>query len=100
MGKARLDLAAELTRNYPGSSRWDSFSGKLKNLTSDPYRLSLSHWALAACNEPGLAEVLASVDVREFTSVEALRLRFLEIMPRKTLALSRFSRRKELKMRG
>jgi len=41
-----------------------------------------AHWALAACNEPGLAEVLASVDVREFTSVEALRLRFLEIMER------------------
>ncbi len=39
-----------------------------------------AHWALAACNEPGLAEVLASVDVREFTSVAALRLRFIEIV--------------------
>src|SRR5712671_511537 len=41
-----------------------------------------AHWALSACNEPSLAEGLASVDVREFTSVEALRLRFLEIMER------------------
>src|SRR5258707_10236213 len=39
-----------------------------------------AHWALAACNEPGLAEILASVDVREFTSVAALRMRFLEIV--------------------
>src|SRR6195256_6279370 len=39
-----------------------------------------AHWALAACNEPGLAEVLASVDVREFTSVADLRTRFLEIL--------------------
>src|SRR5438046_491545 len=39
-----------------------------------------AHWAFAACNEVGLAERLASVDVREFTSVEALRERIVEIM--------------------
>ncbi len=39
-----------------------------------------AHWALAACNEPSLAETLASVDVREFTSVAALRTRFIEIL--------------------
>jgi hypothetical protein len=32
-----------------------------------------AHWASSACSEPGLAERLASVDVREFTSVEAVR---------------------------
>src|SRR5438874_5415282 len=41
-----------------------------------------AHWAFAACNEVGLAERLASVDVREFTSVEALRERIVEIMER------------------
>ena len=41
-----------------------------------------AHWALTACNEPGLAEGLASVDVREFTSVAALRARFIEIVTR------------------
>ncbi|MFY9560214.1 MAG: DUF5752 family protein [Terriglobales bacterium] len=41
-----------------------------------------AHWALAACNEPKLAEGLASVDVREFTSVAELRGRFLEILGR------------------
>jgi len=39
-----------------------------------------AHWALSACNEPGLAEELASVDVREFTSVAELRERFIQIV--------------------
>jgi len=32
-----------------------------------------AHWAFAACNEVGLAERLAGVDVREFVSIRALR---------------------------
>jgi hypothetical protein len=39
-----------------------------------------AHWALAACNEPSLAETLAGVDVREFTAVAELRARFIEIL--------------------
>ena len=39
-----------------------------------------AHWALSACNEPKLAEALASVDVREFTSVAGLRERLIEIL--------------------
>jgi len=39
-----------------------------------------AHWALSACNEPSLAEGLASVDVREFTSVAELRGRFVQIV--------------------
>ena len=31
------------------------------------------HWVFSACNEIGLAERLAAVDVREFTSIKALR---------------------------
>jgi hypothetical protein len=38
------------------------------------------HWALSACNEPALAEQLASVDVREFTAIEGLRRRMVEIV--------------------
>src|SRR5437588_9568217 len=38
-----------------------------------------AHWAFAACNEVGLAERLASVDVREFTSVQTLRERIVQI---------------------
>ena len=39
-----------------------------------------AHWSLSACNEPSLAETLASVDVREFTSVAELRERFVQIV--------------------
>lgn len=39
-----------------------------------------AHWSLSACNEPALAERLASVDVREFTSIKGLRDRMIEIV--------------------
>jgi hypothetical protein len=39
-----------------------------------------AHWAVSACNEPSLAEGLASVDVREFTTVADLRGRFIQIV--------------------
>lgn len=37
-----------------------------------------AHWSLSACNEPILAEQLASIDVREFTAIEGLRNRMVE----------------------
>ena len=39
-----------------------------------------AHWAFASCNEVGLAERLSAIDIREFTSVEALRDRLIEII--------------------
>ena len=39
-----------------------------------------AHWSLSACHEPVLAEQLASVDVREFTSIAGLRARMVEIV--------------------
>lgn len=39
-----------------------------------------AHWSLFACNEPALAEQFASVDVREFTAIEGLRGRMVEIL--------------------
>jgi Family of unknown function (DUF5752) len=39
-----------------------------------------AHWVLSSCHESGLAESLASVDVREFTSVAELRQRFIDIV--------------------
>jgi hypothetical protein len=39
-----------------------------------------AHWSLFACNEPALAEHFASVDVREFTAIEGLRRRMVEIL--------------------
>ena len=39
-----------------------------------------AHWSLSACNEPVLGEQLAGVDVREFTAIEGLRGRMVEIV--------------------
>jgi len=39
-----------------------------------------SHWAFSACNEVQLAERLAALDVREFTSIDALRERLVQII--------------------
>ncbi len=39
-----------------------------------------SHWAFAACNEVELAERLAAIDVRDFTSMSALRERLVHII--------------------
>jgi hypothetical protein len=38
------------------------------------------HWVLSACNEPELAEQLAGVDVRDFTTIEEIRSRMVEIL--------------------
>jgi len=39
-----------------------------------------AHWTFAACNEVGLAERLAGIDVREFMSIAALRQRLVDIV--------------------
>lgn len=39
-----------------------------------------AQWAISACNEPALAERLAGVDVREFTSLEDLRQALVSIL--------------------
>jgi len=39
-----------------------------------------AHWTFSACNEVALAERLASVDVREFTSIRALREQLIKIV--------------------
>jgi hypothetical protein len=39
-----------------------------------------AHWCVSACNEPVLAEQLASVDVREFTTIDGLRRRMVGIV--------------------
>jgi len=39
-----------------------------------------AHWCLFACNEPVLAEQLASVDVRDYTTIDGLRRRMVGIV--------------------
>jgi hypothetical protein len=44
---------------------------------SSGFSNDFSHWAFASCNEVELAERLAAIDVREFTSIAALRERLI-----------------------
>lgn len=39
-----------------------------------------AHWTLSALDEPDLARELGTIDVREFTSIEGLRRRIVEII--------------------
>jgi hypothetical protein len=39
-----------------------------------------AHWAFAACNEVALAERLAGIDIREFTSIASLRQRLVDLV--------------------
>jgi hypothetical protein len=48
-----------------------------------------AHWAFEACNEIGLAERLASLDIREFTSIPTLRERIIAIIENYLKANSR-----------
>ncbi|MGC2742948.1 MAG: DUF5752 family protein [Candidatus Angelobacter sp.] len=47
---------------------------------SSGFSNDFSHWAFASCNEVELAERLAGIDVREFTSIAALRERLIHII--------------------
>ncbi len=47
---------------------------------SSGFSNDFSHWAFASCNEVELAERLAAIDVREFTSIAALRERLIHTM--------------------
>src|SRR5436190_22424809 len=39
-----------------------------------------AHWAFFSCNETGLAERLAGIDVREYTSIADMRQRIVQIL--------------------
>lgn len=39
-----------------------------------------AHWAFFSCNETGLAERLAGIDVREYTSIKELRGRIIQVI--------------------
>jgi hypothetical protein len=47
---------------------------------SSGFSNDFSHWAFTSCNEVELAERLAAIDVREFTSIAALRERLIHVI--------------------
>jgi hypothetical protein len=77
-----LDEFLESLRECPEGSIFQHTFRTLQehHFIREGFSNDFAHWALSACNEPSLAEGLASVDVREFTSVAELRARFVEIV--------------------
>jgi hypothetical protein len=77
-----LDEFLEALRECPEGSIFQHAFRTLQehHFIREGFSNDFAHWALSACNEPSLAEGLASVDVREFTSVAELRERFVQIV--------------------
>src|SRR5580693_4970418 len=71
----------EALRNCPEDSIFQHTFRTLQehHFIREGFSNDFAHWAMSACNEPSLAEGLASVDVREFTTIAELRDRFVQI---------------------
>ena len=81
----RANSLAELLEALRSCSEESIFQHTFRTLHEhhflrEGYGNDFAHWVLASCNEPGLAEQLASVDVREFTSLSELRERLTKIV--------------------
>jgi hypothetical protein len=72
---ANLSELLESLRRCPADSVFQHTFRTLQehHFIREGFSNDFAHWALSACNEPALAERLASVDVREFTALEDLR---------------------------
>src|SRR5512142_2214792 len=75
-----LDEMLECLRICPNDSIFQHTFQTLQehHFIREGFSNDFAHWAFAACNEVGLAERLAAIDVREFTSVIDLRQRILQ----------------------
>jgi hypothetical protein len=82
---ARAHTLSELLENLKTCSQASVFYHTFQTLHEHHYiregfTNDFAHWAFAACNEVGLAEKLAAVDVRDFTSMESLREKFVLLL--------------------
>lgn len=77
-----LGELAEYLRTCPDASIFQHMFQTLQehHYIREGFSNDFAHWAFAACNEIGLAERLAAVDVREYTSIQALRETLLGIV--------------------
>jgi len=78
IGRQRADNLGELLealRTCPDDSIFQHIFRTLQehHFIREGFSNDFAHWAFAACNEMGLAERLASIDVREYTSIKAMR---------------------------
>jgi hypothetical protein len=83
IGRERATNLAELLEGLKNCPEASVFHHTFQTLREHHYiRAGFSNdfaqWAFAACNEVGLAERLAAVDVRDFTSLLAMRRRIVE----------------------
>ncbi|HEX4604795.1 MAG TPA: DUF5752 family protein [Candidatus Angelobacter sp.] len=78
---ANLQELLEALRTCPDSSIFQHTFQTLEehHFIKEGFSNDFSHWAFAACNEVELAERLAAIDVREFTSIATLRDRLVRI---------------------
>jgi hypothetical protein len=77
-----LQELLEALRTCPDSSIFQHTFQTLEehHFIQEGFSNDFAHWAFAACNEVGLAERLAAIDIREFTSIATLRERLLRII--------------------
>jgi hypothetical protein len=85
IGRERATTLLELVQALRTCSEDSIFQHTFRTLEEhhfirEGFSNDFAHWAFSACNETGLAERLASVDVREFTSVESVRDRVVHIV--------------------
>lgn len=85
IGRQRADSLTQLLdglRSCPEDSIFQHTFRTLQehHFIREGFSNDFAHFAFAACNEVGLAERLASVDIREYTSLEALRARIVAIV--------------------
>jgi hypothetical protein len=82
IGRERATTLSELLHGLRICSENSVFQHTFRTLEEhhfirEGFSNDFAHWAFSACNEPGLSEQLARIDVREFTSIEAVRESFL-----------------------
>jgi len=85
IGRERATTLAELLQTLQTCPEDSIFQHTFRTLQEhhfirQGFSNDFAHWSLSACHEPVLAEKLASVDVREFTAIEGLRRKMIEIV--------------------
>ncbi len=85
IGRQRADNLSELLealRTCPDDSIFQHTFRTLQehHFIREGFSNDFAHFAFAACNEVGLAERLAGIDVREYTSLKAMRERIISIV--------------------
>jgi hypothetical protein len=85
IGRQRADNLSQLLEGLRTCPEDSIFQHTFRTLQEhhfirEGFSNDFAHFAFAACNEVGLAERLASIDVREYTSLESLRARIVAIV--------------------